>query len=399
MAKSVTTALLLLLALTSGCVLDHDGGGSKNDNRTDISGIWVVSVYEHDASSLLYLNVEQSGGEFSVSGGVQSENGVLTDSTFTFSYETRDDRGRRTTYTVTGTVIGDTVSGTTSGDETSGSWTGTIIRTTGIRPDFLFPLTVGNNWEYAGISIASNIRNAPEGQSSPDTLHTFHSRLEITGADLLQDAIITYEFREITDIDSTDIDSDEFENQITSYNYYTLADNGLYRLAYDGSGNMTMKHVGTGQAGVDGENIPVIGIDMAPARAAIGAYPIFDGHLHYEPAPVWCLAYPLKNGLQWVYTQPNQNYLWNIEKRVIGRESVTVPAGTFDCYKIQWRVYSKPGGAVNEDMMYYDYISSIGLVKRHWLSKDMEMTSPSDPGGSYLCDMEETYELISYQVE
>jgi len=48
----------------------------------------------------------------------------------------------------------------------------------------------------------------------------------------------------------------------------------------------------------------------------------------------------------------------NIQKKIIAQETVTVPAGTFNCYKIQV-IYS-----YDTTIERYDYIAPQGLIKR-----------------------------------
>jgi hypothetical protein len=53
----------------------------------------------------------------------------------------------------------------------------------------------------------------------------------------------------------------------------------------------------------------------------------------YELPPVQALKYPLTIGEQWTYRQPYQP--WHIDKKVVAKETITVPAGSFICLKIQ----------------------------------------------------------------
>jgi hypothetical protein len=88
--------------------------------------------------------------------------------------------------------------------------------------------------------------------------------------------------------------------------------------------------------------------------------------LNHEIPPLLYLKYPLETGSVWTYR--NMEEPFQIEKKIVTFENVTVPAGSFYCYKIQW-IYTQPG--LGDSVLHYDYISEKGLVKTSYIVKDI----------------------------
>ena len=68
----------------------------------------------------------------------------------------------------------------------------------------------------------------------------------------------------------------------------------------------------------------------------------------------------------------------NVMKKVVGVEKVRVPAGEFDCVKIQWLFE----GEQSQKLQFFEFISSVGLVL---IAKDSTAptTSNSEPLGLF----------------
>ena len=81
----------------------------------------------------------------------------------------------------------------------------------------------------------------------------------------------------------------------------------------------------------------------------------------YENPPTLNLKLPLSNNIRWTYRHPSEDFSVQIDKRVIKAESIDVPAGTFECFKIRYEYSNHPGF---EDVEVYDWIAREGLVKR-----------------------------------
>lgn len=83
--------------------------------------------------------------------------------------------------------------------------------------------------------------------------------------------------------------------------------------------------------------------------------------LVYENPPTLNLKLPLTNSILWTYRLPSEDFSVQIDKRVIKAESIDVPAGTFECFKIRYEYSNHPSF---EDVEVYDWIAREGLIKR-----------------------------------
>lgn len=86
------------------------------------------------------------------------------------------------------------------------------------------------------------------------------------------------------------------------------------------------------------------------------------------------LVFPLIPGESWYYRQPNTKDHLPLRKTYEGRESVTVPAGSFHCFRIKWELQEMWQGAF-DDMFMTDWISQSGVVKRYADFGEIEHTS------------------------
>jgi hypothetical protein len=80
--------------------------------------------------------------------------------------------------------------------------------------------------------------------------------------------------------------------------------------------------------------------------------------LYYDPSI--CFEYPLELGKQWTVRYSGNP--WKVEKEIIGQTTITVPAGSFDCWEIRW---THPESSWNDDLDFRDFVSEEGLIKRH----------------------------------
>ena len=124
-----------------------------------------------------------------------------------------------------------------------------------------------------------------------------------------------------------------------------------------------------------------------PAEAAV---------VTLEDPPVVTLQYPLEPGSHWQMRAEGEPF--RIDKEVVGRTEVEVPAGRFDCYVVQWTYPGSP--SLDEQVEFYDYIAAEGLVKRSIITKNVPVTTYSDPYGQMgIVDLRDEFELVSYQVQ
>ncbi len=248
--------------------------------------------------------------------------------------------------------------------------------------EFTYPLAIGDRWEYRYTSIGFNYR--------PDSLRDYYpwnetgtAAAEIIRRDTLNDTLATYVLHVSVAISITAYESNDYMNN---------AADGLYLYAYDRSSFIAPARAwwrfegGFGPSGGPGP-------DLISSRSG-GPQP--GDSLYYESPPVRSLAYPLEVGNQWVMRELNASGLpWRIEKKIIDYGPQTVPAGTFDCYTIQWLWDVDDDGIWDTGFEGYDYVAPQGLIKRVIIVHDLYASSYEGPAG--LFDVMETIELTDYQ--
>jgi hypothetical protein len=90
--------------------------------------------------------------------------------------------------------------------------------------------------------------------------------------------------------------------------------------------------------------------------------------------------------------------MWDIHKRITGIKDIEVPAGTFTCFEIQTLSGVQDNGEWFEDLETFEYISEIGLVRRSWIARDVEVIGYELPFGSGLVDVYDELVLTGYHV-
>ena len=130
---------------------------------------------------------------------------------------------------------------------------------------------------------------------------------------------------------------------------------------------------------------------LRPAARLISGNSTFPDSIYHENPPLKVLPYPIGRGLRWEYRSIENEF--RIDKRVTGRETITCPAGVYECYKVQWLYDYDGDGEWNSDLQAFDYISESGLIKRSFTFVDMDWT---DASGESLgtCDSIDKYLLV-----
>jgi len=258
--------------------------------------------------------------------------------------------------------------------------------------EFTYPLAVGDRWEYRYTSIGFNYR--------PDSLRYYYpwnytgaATVEIVRPDTLGDTLVTYVFHTSMAINDTVYESDHYMNNTAD---------GFYLYAYNNS-NMVAptKSWLRSKGGLNiyaGLGVPGGPVDLDWAfNDGLSGGPGPGDSLYYESPPVQSLAYPLDVGRQWTVREHNPSGLpWRIDKKIVDYGPQRVPAGTFDCFTIQWLWDIDNDGNWDTGYEGYDYVAPQGLIKRVIIVHDLFATSYNGPSG--LFDVIETIELTDLNV-
>lgn len=212
-----------------------------------------------------------------------------------------------------------------------------------------FPLIVGNSWQYEREIHKTNFR--PESDSvtevPTDTLRFYYITLTDVGTDTLSDGTVVHVIHEVmSDGDSLVTEGYQyFGDQADGLYHYTAATTDLPILLFKPTGSVRVQNPQE---------------DLARRS----------------------LEYPLQEGLQWEYTNGfDYGPAGAIYKRVIGIGEQNVPAGSFECYAIDWLWENLPGAEMTE------YFADSGLVRVREVVRNVNYTSAANSGVIGLVDI------------
>jgi hypothetical protein len=216
--------------------------------------------------------------------------------------------------------------------------------------DFTYPIRLGNHWEY------QRTFNSYSDSSfwQYDTVVTSTVEMKIISKEVFFDSVDVYLFQESL----TETNRPTFE----SVTYYNNTENGLYFYAYRGPGYVIPKPIPTGKIVFKGIIFNSLQEITQTISLALNKRENLADSLYFETPPIQSLKYPIEVNSQWTYRYPRNP--WHIEKKIISKEPINVPAGNFECYKIQWLYDMDHNGEWDEEIIFYDYLSSKGLIKR-----------------------------------
>ncbi len=252
---------------------------------------------------------------------------------------------------------------------------------------FVYPVEIGYRWIYTRTLSNSNFRPfTPKAQSVGDTTASFTVTIEIARRETIHDSIETHVFQEIL----TDGNGQTFESET----YYANLDSGLYLFAYCGPGQLIPKSGNGIRIFFKGMFFPSVHALVSSFTGLSLGSACLEDSLTYETPPLRSIAYPLEVGAQWTYRYPGEPC--RMDKKVVGRGIEVVPAGELECFQIQWLLDMDRDGERDDDILFYDYIADIGLVKRYILFEDCVIIGEDDPEPIGVCDILEESVLTGF---
>lgn len=217
---------------------------------------------------------------------------------------------------------------------------------------FTYPMQVGNEWNYTHeyTTISYDTTKTVVQDSSR---YTSLLKVAISKADTLRDTLA------VKVILSQD-------GSLESRNYYQENLTGLFSIAYIRGGLFYPKSSKQFRIAFAGR----IFSNTREVSHFLEGYTSTDS-LVFENSPVTALRYPIASGAEWDY---RPSFPFRINKRVIGVETITVPAGTFTCYKIEWRWDMNRDSVWDTDISAIEYTCDQGLIKRTFFYRDLMIT-------------------------
>jgi len=254
--------------------------------------------------------------------------------------------------------------------------------------DNSYPLKIGNTWEYSRQFNFTNFRDPNGNPAIPWFNISIQANVLVTAErlDTLLTSHLVVVLKEIYTEAGQTIEGEAF---------YANQEDGLYFYAYNGQSMVNPKS-GFGNKiffkGVYFNHISEVTdfIEKKFYNSKTNSDSII-----YEIPPLLSLKYPLQVGDQWIYrTWCNP---WRIDKKVAGKENISVPCGYYETYKIQWMLDIWNDGNRDKDIEFFDYICREGLVKRTVLFKDMfAVDENNNPLGIF--DALDEMELTNYNL-
>jgi len=236
---------------------------------------------------------------------------------------------------------------------------------------FTFPLALGNQWTYSVVSTREY------GDSiKVDTFWRFSDtvNLTVTQVDTIRPGVLSYTMSAI-DVGYEMIDGPP------ECTYLNLPE-GMYLLSiktakYFNSGLVLPRRVPQPPGAISRDEPSAQSLSSRWLAAALPDPAGLVDCQAADPADTLplVLAYPQRTGLFWTYRDSSDARPYRTDKVIEGRETITTPAGTFDCWRIRF-IFTPSGG-----IGYVDYVSPEGLIRRR-----IESGSLKDP--DYLtCDL------------
>lgn len=262
---------------------------------------------------------------------------------------------------------------------------GCVGKVSGPSREFVYPLQVGNYWEY---DMSYKYVDPETGELSTHDLNINATAIvEITGTDILDDTLETFIFYSRDDTANVN----EY-NSATSY--FNNRPDGLYQHDIDGTSIILPAKIST----TDNQYIFNGRSYKSPGHLFDDIFPKpFSGSLGVE---MRALAYPLMVGSEWsVYSIDDAiRPIMGIKKRIVNWGSKTVKAGKFDCFQIKWIWVFDPDRINMSNVSAYEYISEAGLIGREIRANGIILTDESSQVLDTV-DMVQNFELKKYEMK
>ncbi len=240
--------------------------------------------------------------------------------------------------------------------------------------EFIFPLKIGNFWTYKINQNFINVRDINGNDFREFNQSYFQNEL----------------FVEITD---TIIENDKTKFQVKSSINTQNGRVTVYTYPYNDQEGL--KQVYSGHEG-EYHWMQLFLTDSMDEYMKISNNKIKNlkssSLINYE---VTIIKYPLTIDAEWELTISNGHS--KLEKRVVGQEIITINNKDYNCYVIEY-LYKYANGENITSTKIYDYINSIGLVKRVTQKKNVTILDNLHNPVGYADFFEEIRELQDFEI-
>ena len=228
-----------------------------------------------------------------------------------------------------------------------------------------YPMQVGNEWSYTRELIIDQYDG-----SQYDTTLFFENSVWIEKDTVLQDTLDVKIFKSRQD-----------NNSFTSDQFMQMENEGLKNYAYRNAGPIVFP-----------KSRNVVTKIFYPFSS--GRFIPFD-EIIFEDPPTLNIKYPLQSNSEWTYVYPTETFDYQIDKKVMGSEDLSLNGKVYKCFKVKWTFINSIGLDHTEII---DWIAAEGLIKRTNVSDSAHLT---DETGATLAivKFDETMMLTEIDIE
>lgn len=230
--------------------------------------------------------------------------------------------------------------------------------------NFKYPYDVNTFWYYGTRNFTTNYR--------PDSLIAYFptdTLIGTGGALFLKDTVINQDTLRLLRNSHSEIGHSH-----TTLELYKQTDTGLIRAAFysDGvnfcpfasnSNSVTLSFNGKSYNSLS-ELFNYYKYDMRDA--------FDDTTLYFDDPRITSIKYPLVLGNEWHFTTVGTT---KMTKKYISYETVNSMSGNHYCVKIQKQWYNNGSATPDSHLIFYDYFSKEGLIKRDFTIKDIAINN------------------------
>jgi hypothetical protein len=241
-----------------------------------------------------------------------------------------------------------------------------------------YPFNKNAVWNYDETISSQNFRPSAPGATYRETTYTYAGSVSVLGEEIFRDTIKTIKV----------VENSYGSPNTVSENYYIQKPEGLYLYGYKGGGDLfapkSNNFLRYKYKGIE-FNDPKEIIDYLENTKS-GYFKKGDS-IYIEQDPPMVYKYPIKVGASWNYRKTSGGSPFLIDKKVIGKEFLSIHAGRFQTYVVQWFYDLDTNGVYDAGINIKDYVSSKGLIMREIIVKDIYVSNAESPEGIGLIDI------------
>ncbi len=246
-----------------------------------------------------------------------------------------------------------------------------------------YPTIKDNTWNYNASAFLTNFRPIVVGATFRDSVIRWNAQTQSGGRDTLRDSIETWKF----------IVSERGVFNLDGIAHYITRGDSLKLFAYENPSLALPKQNSRYHFNIAGRHFNTLQHLFTEFYGENQESNVSGVSLYYESNPPPVLIFPLTVGRQWTYRPAP----FRIDKKIVGTERISTPAGDFACYKMQWFWDTNTDGKWDSLITGYDFLSSTDLIKRSIEVKNVVLSDETNPEGIGYIDIINEYVITDLE--